>query len=37
MRIFGVSIVTILIIAVAYYAGSRGWLNGVLGAVGLGG
>lgn len=37
MRIFGVSIVSILIIAVAYWAGSRNVLGGVLGAVGVGG
>lgn len=35
MRILGVSVVTIIIVAVAYYAGSKNWLGGVLGAVGV--
>ena len=34
MKIFGVSLMTILIIAVAYYAGSKGLLGKAKSAVG---
>lgn len=29
MKIFGVSLVTIILIVVAYYAGMKGWLSSV--------
>jgi hypothetical protein len=34
MKIFGVSLVTILLIVLAYYAGSKGWLSKATSAVG---
>jgi hypothetical protein len=29
MKIFGVSIITIILVVVAYYAGMKGWLSAV--------
>lgn len=33
MRIFGLSLVTILLFVLAYYAGTRGWVGKVFGAA----
>lgn len=35
MKVFGVSLMTILIVAVAYYAGSKGMLGKAKSAVGM--
>lgn len=34
MKIFGVSLVTIVLIVVAYFAGSKGWLKSIGSKVG---
>lgn len=31
MKVFGISVVTVFIVMVAYYAGSKGWLSKLTG------
>ena len=33
MKVFGISIVTFIIVIVAYYAGSKGWLSKLTGGM----
>jgi hypothetical protein len=33
MKIFGVSLITIILVVVAYYAGMKGWLSSVTSKV----
>lgn len=38
MKIFGVSLITIIIVVIAYYAGSKGMLSGITSKIpGMGG
>jgi len=34
MRIFGVSVITVVLVSVAYWAGTKGFLSRLTGAIG---